>query len=111
MSRRLNQEILQRTYEENEEAFTSPEFAEALERFNELRAELDNAADTKLSYLKFDEKEDGRSGEVVEREQREWKEIMGPFVENGDTWLSAPWLVTEVRAQATLMYECTCCLF
>ena len=108
MSRRLNKEILQRTYEENEEAFNSPEFARALERFNALRDELDNAADTKLTHLKFDEVEDGRSGElaaavsefksegVIEREKREWKAIMEPFVEKGDTWLSAPWLVTEV---------------
>jgi hypothetical protein len=114
MSRRLNKEILQRTYEENEAAFNSPEFAKALERFNELRAELDNAAETKLTYLKFDEVEDGRVGlkaaadhefkdeGVVEREKRQWDNIMKPFVDNGDTWLSAPWLVTEV----SFAYKC-----
>lgn len=108
MSRRLNKEILQRTYEENEETFNKPEFAKALARFNELRAELDNAAETKLTYLKFDEVEDGRKGvlapgdseykseTVVDREKREWEDILRPFVEKGDTWLSAPWLVTEV---------------
>jgi hypothetical protein len=80
-----------------------------LARFNELRAELDNAAETKLTYLKFDEVEDGRKGvlapgdseykseTVVDREKREWEDILRPFVEKGDTWLSAPWLVTEVR--------------
>lgn len=110
MSRRLNQEILQRTYEENEDKFTLPEFSRALQRFNELRAELDNAAETKLTYLKFDEVEDGRGGQmapgdadyksesVVDREKREWEEIMKPYVEKGDTWLSAPWLVTEVSS-------------
>lgn len=121
MSRRLNKEILERTYEENKEAFNSPEFAKALERFNALRDELDNAAETKLTHLKFDEVEDGRSGElaaavsefksegVIEREAREWKHIMEPFVEKGDTWLSAPWLVTEVCAEKVdtgLFYLC-----
>ena len=116
MSRRLNKEILQRTYEENEDAFNSPEFSKALERFNELRAELDNAAETKLTYLAFDEVEDGRAGVkaaatselpnegVIEREKREWKAILEPFVEKGDTWLSAPWLVTEVRAIILISY-------
>ena len=108
MSRRLNEDILQRTYEENEDKFNTPEFAKALERFNELRAELENAADTKLTHLKFDEVTDGREGQkapgdaefkeegVIEREKREWLNIMEPFVEKEDTWLSAPWLVTEV---------------
>lgn len=95
MSRRLNEEILQRTYEENEEVFNSPPFAMALQRFNELRSELDNASTTKLRNLKFDKDTDGRDTEVVELEEREWKEIMKPFIDKGDTWLSAPWLVTE----------------
>ncbi|KAL7481316.1 hypothetical protein ACHAW6_007003 [Cyclotella cf. meneghiniana] len=103
MSRRLNKEILQRTYEENQAAFESPDFAKALVRFNNLRSELDNAADTKLSYLKFDEVEDGRPDEVVERERREWREIISPYIENNDTWLSAPWLVTEFYAYRRLI--------
>ncbi|KAL3786134.1 hypothetical protein HJC23_010708 [Cyclotella cryptica] len=103
MSRRLNKEILQRTYEENQASFESSEFAQALVRFNELRSELDNAADTKLSYLKFDEVEDGRPSEVVERECREWKDILSPYIENNDTWLSAPWLVTEFYAYRRLI--------
>lgn len=103
MSRRLNKDILQRTYEENEEAFNSPEFASALERFNKLRSELDNAANTKLTYLQFDEGEDGRPAELVEREAREWKDILAEYVENGDTWLSAPWLTTEFYAYRRLI--------
>lgn len=103
MSRRLNKDILQRTYEENEEAFNSPEFASALERFNKLRSELDNAANTKLTYLQFDEGEDGRPAELVEREAREWKDILAKYVENDDTWLSAPWLTTEFYAYRRLI--------
>ena len=71
MSRRLNEEILQRTYEENEEILNSPPFAKALERFNQLRSELENASTTELRRLQFDKSTDGRPDEVVEREERE----------------------------------------
>ena len=102
MSRRLNKEILQRTYEENEEAFNSPPFAKALANFNQLRSELDDAANTKLRHLQF-ESTDGRSADVVAREEAEWKSIMQPYIDNGDTWLSAPWLVTEFYAYRRLI--------
>ena len=87
MSRRVNEDILQRTYEENEDAFNSPSFATALERFNKLRSELDDAANTKLRHVQF-ESTDGRSADVVAREEAEWKSIMQPYIDNGDTWLS-----------------------
>lgn len=103
MSRRLNVEILGRTYEENEEAFNSPPFAKALTRFNALRAELTNASTTKLRNLQFDKDTDGRSEAVVEREEREWIQIMQPYIEKEDTWLSAPWLVTEFYAYRRLI--------
>jgi hypothetical protein len=102
MSRRLNMEILQRTYEENEEKFNLPSFATALERFNQLRSELNDAANTKLRHLQF-ENTDGRPADVVAREEEEWRNIMQPYVDNGDTWLSAPWLVTEFYAYRRLM--------
>jgi hypothetical protein len=102
MSRRLNEDILQRTYEENEEAFKSPSFAKALERFNQLRSELGDAANTKLRHLQF-ESTDGRSADVVAREEAEWKSIMQPFIDNEDSWLSAPWLVTEFYAYRRLI--------
>ena len=102
MSRRVDAEILQRTYEENEEEFNSPEFAEALMKFNALRAELQNAAKTKLRHLKDLTEEEAKSDERV-REYNEWKTIMGPYVEKGDTWLTAPWLVTEFYAYRRLM--------
>ena len=98
MSRRLNQEILQRTYEENEQTFNTPQFAKALRQFNELRSELDNACTTKLRYLKFDIDTDGRDKPIVEREEKEWHDILEPYITNEDTWLSAPWLVTEFYA-------------
>ena len=88
MSRRLNKEILQRTYEENEDILNTPQFAKALQQFNELRSELDNASTTKLRNLKFDKSTDGRPASVVDREEREWKEILKLYIDNGDTWLS-----------------------
>ncbi|KAK1747475.1 DUF89 domain-containing protein [Skeletonema marinoi] len=102
MSRRLNDDILQRTYKENEDVFNSPSFATALERFNKLRSELDDAANTKLRHVQF-ESTDGRSADVVAREEAEWKSIMQPYIDNGDTWLSAPWLVTEFYAYRRLI--------
>ncbi|KAL9182798.1 hypothetical protein ACHAXT_004077 [Thalassiosira profunda] len=103
MSRRLNEEILQRTYEENEEAFNSPPFAKALERFHALRAELDDASNTPLRYLQFDRDTDGRPAAAVDREEKEWREILRPYIEKEDTWLSAPWLVAEFYAYRRLM--------
>jgi hypothetical protein len=102
MSRRVDAEILQRTYEENEEEFNSPEFTEALQNFNDLRAELQNAANTKLRHLKDLTEEESQSEERV-REHNEWKTIMDPYIEKGDTWLTAPWLVTEFYAYRRLM--------
>lgn len=102
MSRRVDAEILQRTYEENEDEFNSPEFAEALKNFNDLRAELQNAANTKLRHLKDLTEEEAKSEERV-TEYNEWKTIMDPYVEKGDTWLTAPWLVTEFYAYRRLM--------
>jgi len=103
MSRRLNDEILRRTYEENEAALNTPPFARALERFNLLRSELDDASTARLRHLRFDEGADGRPGPVAEREEREWREILAPYTANGDTWLSAPWLVAEFYAYLRLM--------
>lgn len=103
MSRRLNEDILQRTYEENEGILNTPPFAKALEQLNQLRSELDNASTTKLRNLKFDKNTDGRPAAVVEREEREWKEILAQYIDNDDTWLSAPWLVTEFYAYRRLM--------
>ena len=102
MSRRVDEEILQRTYEENEEEFNSPGFEEARQNFNALRAELQNAANTKLRHLKDLTPEEEKSEERV-REYNEWKEILGPHVEAGDTWLTAPWLTTEFYAYRRLI--------
>ena len=99
MSRRLNKDILQRTFEENQAKFETAGFSEALERFSRLRSELDDAANTKLRPIEFDR--DSRSKDVVQREKDDWEEILAPFQD--DTWLSAPWLVTEFYAYRRLI--------
>jgi Damage-control phosphatase ARMT1-like domain len=93
MSRRVDSEILQRTYEENKERFESKEFQELYDRFCALRSQLQAAETTKLTYLE-DLPEEG-SSEERQREHAEWTRLLEPYILNGDTWLTAPWLVTE----------------
>jgi hypothetical protein len=100
MSRRVDSEILQRTYEENKEEFESDAFRDVLRRFNELRAELQSAADNPLTYL--EDLPDGAS-EERRREHVEWRQILEPYISKGDTWLSAPWMVTEFYVYRKLM--------
>lgn len=92
MSRRIDEEILQRTFEDCREDFESPAFANVLKRFEELREDLQFAATRQLTYL--DDLPEDASEERV-KEWNEWKQILEPYVENGDTWLSAPWMVAE----------------
>ena len=92
MSRRVDEEILQRTYEDCQEDFEKPGFGNILKRFEELRDDLQFAATRQLTYL--DELPEGASEERI-KEWNEWKRILKPHVENGDTWLSAPWLIAE----------------
>eukprot|EP00542_Grammatophora_oceanica_P021178 CAMPEP_0194035038 /NCGR_PEP_ID=MMETSP0009_2-20130614/7500_1 /TAXON_ID=210454 /ORGANISM="Grammatophora oceanica, Strain CCMP 410" /LENGTH=403 /DNA_ID=CAMNT_0038676241 /DNA_START=186 /DNA_END=1397 /DNA_ORIENTATION=+ len=95
MSRRVDSEILQRTYEENKEEFESEEFKDVFARFNALRKELQSASSTSLTYLEgIPESEKGET---------EWKQLMKPFIEANDTWLTAPWLVTEFYVYRRLM--------
>jgi hypothetical protein len=90
MSRRVDQEILQRTYEDNKEVFETEAFQGILERFQELRKDLQSSSKLKmLDDLPAD------ASESRKREWNEWKKILQPFLDKGDTWLSAPWMVTE----------------
>jgi hypothetical protein len=102
MSRRVDSEILQRTYEDNEEFFesSSPSCQHINLLFRELRDELQNAGTTELTHL--DELAPSAPAERV-KEWNEWHDILEPFVEAGDTWLTAPWLVTEFYVYRRLM--------
>jgi len=96
MSRRVDSEILGRTFTENEAEFTSPKFERALERFNALREELQNAKTTALREL--DPKVGGVAGD-----EEDWANILAPFLSNEDTWLSSPWLVAEFYVYRRLL--------
>lgn len=90
MSRRVDEEILQRTFEDNKEMFETEAFQPILKRFQELRNDLRSSSKlSMLADLPADASEDRK------REWNEWKEILQPFLDKGETWLSAPWMVTE----------------
>eukprot|EP00980_Cylindrotheca_fusiformis_P001492 scaffold346_cov116-Cylindrotheca_fusiformis.AAC.6 len=90
MKRRVNEDILQRTYEDNKEAWEAPEFKEVLSRFLALRNDLKTSS--KLTML--DELPTSAGNDRI-REWNEWKRLLQPFLDAGDTWLTAPWLVAE----------------
>ena len=93
------EEILQRTYDEN---IDEARFQAVVDRFNGLRKELEGAAENKISYLPDIDYEDKLS-EAEKLERSQWKEILSEYVKKGDTWLSAPWCVTEFYVYRKLM--------
>lgn len=98
MTRRIDSEILQRTYDENEIEFGSPKFASAMVEFNALRSELRNAGGTKLRHLR------PLSSNDSSEEIAEWRKILTPYIdEKEDTWLSSPWMVAEFYVYRRLM--------
>lgn len=102
MSRRVDEEILQRTYEDNKEIWETEEFSGILRRFNDLRSELQNAADTKLALPPVPPQ---GCSDLRQTEWDEWKEILDPFVSREDTWLTAPWMVTEFYVYRRLLVD------
>ncbi len=132
MSRRIDSEILQRTFDENKEEFLNDERfqggangnenengASAYANFEALRKDLQSAATTPLRHLHpLPEHMEGDA--VAVQEYNEWYNILEPFVNKGknndngndneadadadaDTWLSAPWMVAEFYLYRRLM--------
>jgi hypothetical protein len=111
MKRRINQEILYRTYQENRPVWESDvQWEPVLHRFDALRAELQNPSTTKLSHLnpliptRF--QHDSLSQYHYETrvvEYQQWYDLLQPYVLAGDTWLSAPWMITEFYVYRRLM--------
>ena len=93
MSRRIHEDILARTYDENKEEFESPEFETAKANFLALKSELEKAADTPLTHLEETDAED----------YPDWFRILEPYIQNTDTWLSAPWMTTEFYVYRRLL--------
>jgi hypothetical protein len=103
MSRRVNEEILQRTYDDNKDVWENdPKFEPILKRFNELRNDLQNASKTKL---KLPLKPPADSTESRLKEWMEWNDILQPFIQKNDTWLTAPWMVTEFYVYRRLLID------
>jgi Damage-control phosphatase ARMT1-like domain len=102
MSRRVDEEILQRTYEDIKEDLEKPAFDTIKKRFGELRSELQSAATREMTYLDPLSEDDTKTPER-QKEWSEWTQILKPFIENKDTWLSAPWMVTEFYVYRRLM--------
>jgi Damage-control phosphatase ARMT1-like domain len=107
MSRRVDKEILERTFNENKHIWEAdPRWIPVIRRFNELRMELQSASATKLTHLDplpaLSADESGES-QQQQLEHEQWYDLLGPFVEAGDTWLSAPWMVTEFYVYRRLM--------
>ena len=97
MSRRVNEEILQRTYEDIQDDLEQPSFATIQKKFDALRDDLQHADTRRLTYL---DPLPADASPERQKEWNEWKQILDPFLDNkkeegSDTWLSAPWMVTE----------------
>jgi len=90
MSRRVDGEILQRTADDNPVWETDAAFAQVRQRFLELRSELQTSAPLKP----LDPLDDNANAER-KKEHEEWTRILEPLVAANDTWLSAPWMITE----------------
>lgn len=105
MSRRIDQEILQRTFEDNQDVFLNDaKFAQAYEKFQALRKDLQAASTSPLRHLEA-LPEHLANDPVRVREYNEWKAILAPYVdkEEPDTWLSAPWMTAEFYLYRRLM--------
>jgi len=96
MSRRVNEEILERTVQDCAEDLAKPEFATIQKNIQALRAELSAASSTKLTHL-------DKALAPCDKEWQEWYNILQPHIEAGDTWLTAPWMVTEFYVYRRLM--------
>lgn len=99
MSRRINDEILQRTYEENISFFESNPTT-ILDNFNALRTELQSSS--KLLPLHDLTSEELNDPERV-LEWNQWMTILQPHLQSGNTWLSTPWMIAEFYVYRRLM--------
>ncbi|KAG7337403.1 DUF89 domain containing protein [Nitzschia inconspicua] len=90
MSRRVDEEILQRTYEDNKDVLEREDFGTIRSKFDALRKDLQTSS--KLQML---EELPSDASPERKREWQEWKTILQPFLDRQDTWLTAPWMVTE----------------
>jgi Damage-control phosphatase ARMT1-like domain len=109
MSRRVDEEILERTVQDCRQDLEKPEFDAIRRNIEALRNELRHAATTKLTRIDKpppSAEDVGSSTNASEnrmKEYEEWYTILQPFIANNDTWLTAPWMVTEFYVYRRLM--------
>lgn len=96
MSRRVNEEILERTVQDCAEDLATVAFEPIRRRIEALRAELTLAASTQLTDL------DPKAA-PSDKEWQEWHATLEPYLAANDTWLTAPWMVTEFYVYRRLM--------
>jgi Damage-control phosphatase ARMT1-like domain len=101
MSRRVNQDILELTVQDCATDLAKPEFASIKSNIDALRNELSHAATTKLTPL--EKPDDDNDDAERTKEWDEWNRILQPHIDAGDTWLTAPWMVTEFYVYRRLM--------
>jgi Damage-control phosphatase ARMT1-like domain len=101
MTRRVNDEILQRTIEDCSDDFESPTFQTIQHQFQLLRNELRNASSTVLTHLT--KPIDYETNLERQKEYNEWYNLLDPFIQKNDTWLATPWLITEFYVYRRLM--------
>jgi Damage-control phosphatase ARMT1-like domain len=102
MSRRVCQDIIWNiVLKDCADDLSQSQFLSIRDAIIALRTELQFAATTPLTALSLPS-----SGDVDQQQRKEWEEwnkILLPYIENRDTWLSAPWLVTEFYVYRRLM--------
>lgn len=106
MSRRVNREILEGTVMQDcAEDLHKPEFAPILRQIHVLRDELSRAATTRLTPLDPPPPPSSNDESNTERiqEWNEWNTILSPYSRQNDTWLTAPWMVTEFYVYRRMM--------
>ena len=119
MSRRICQEILCNiVLKDCADDLSTVPFLSIRDSIIQLRTELQFAATTPLtpivpSVLKTneddDDDDDDTTTSATEQQQQhmeechEWNAILQPYLERNDTWLSAPWMITEFYLYRRLM--------
>ena len=113
MSRRICQEILCNiVLKDCRNDLSNSSFLSVRDNIIQLRTELEFAATTPLTPIvpSIWNDDDGESdANLTEHQQnhieecREWNVILQPYLDKKETWLSAPWMVTEFYMYRRLM--------
>jgi Damage-control phosphatase ARMT1-like domain len=99
MSRRINEEILERTVKDIAMDLAEPSFATIRHRIELLRQSLATSSSSVLPPL--DPPDHDIYDARLQKEYDEWSRIIQPY--QNDTWLTAPWLIAEFYVYRQLM--------